>query len=220
MNETEQLSKPPKRRMVFIGDSITAGDGDNLAHGWPARLCVQSGLTDIQMHCYNLGVGGERIAHIHARWEAETLARLSGKTGGALIFMMGLNDALKGAAINDKITFDRAEKKNMLSDIFSRAKQLYPTLLIEPTPVHEQLVRKDGATGDQVNALVLEICDLLREVASDLNLPLIRLAEKLMDNKIFKTALHNVDNLHPSAKGYDEIADTIAKDPTWQTFIS
>lgn len=212
--------KPPKRRMIFFGDSITAGDGDNLAYGWPARLCVESGLTQVPMHCYNLGVGGDRITHIHARWNAETLARLSGKTGGSLVFMMGLNDALKGAALDDQITFDRRTSREMLVEILSAAQQLYPTLLIEPTPVHQKLVRKDGATGKAVNALVLEICDLLHEVATELDLPLISLAKTLMKSEIFNIALHDVDNLHPAAKGYDEIAHTIAQNPNWQAFIS
>lgn len=216
MNEV----KPPKRRMIFFGDSITAGDGDERACGWPERLCVISGLTKRQMHCYNLGIGGDRISDIHARWRSETHARLAGKTGGYLSFMMGLNDAIKGAATDGTITFDRVKLYDMSADIISKAKELYPTILIEPTPVHNSLARADGALGPKINGLVMEICDMKHEISKELRVPIVQLTDILIKSDVFNKALDDVDRLHPSGSGHNEIANTIAKDPSWVEFIS
>jgi acyl-CoA thioesterase I len=84
-------------RICFIGDSITAGSGDDHYLGWPGRVCAAERAKGHDLTAYNLGVRADTSVLIAARWRAEAAARLPPEHAGALVFAFGINDTAEEA---------------------------------------------------------------------------------------------------------------------------
>jgi len=80
-------------RVCFIGDSITAGTGDERFLGWPGRLALHEHAAGHDVTVYNLGVRADTSENVAARWQAECRARLPAHVNGALVFAFGVNHA-------------------------------------------------------------------------------------------------------------------------------
>lgn len=213
---------PPSRKLciAFLGDSITVGDGDARATGWPARLMAATSPNPARMHCYNLGIGGNLIADVAKRCQSELAARLTGRDGAGTALMIGVNDALRASATVNTVPLDKSALSQNLSQII-RAGQLYgPVVVIEPTPVLPSLVRDDGGTGEVILMKLKEVNSILGDVCASLNAPLILQSDALTRHQAFSSALERGDGLHPTAAGYDILAGNIAESPIWSKFLS
>ena len=140
------ITAPEKLRLVFLGDSITVGDGDSKAKGWPARLCAMTSSHPTLTQCYNLGIGGDRIEGLAHRVQSELAVRLAGRTGRGAAIMIGVNDAIRAAATTEQIPLDFDALATNFRHTLREAKNYGPVLIIEPTPVSMTLVRDDGGT--------------------------------------------------------------------------
>lgn len=211
MNAAERI----KLRILFLGDSITVGDGDQEACGWPSRLLAQTVVPPLKAQCYNLGIGGDRISDLQARWRAEVTSRVAGRPGCGAVLMIGVNDAIRAAKEGGPFDFDAwtARFTGILDDLSKRV----PVFVATPVPVHPTL-RREGATGELVDQHLEGLCQRTLQAAQALDLAFcdLRLLKK---DAAFMGDLAAADQLHPSSIGYARIAATIADEPSWTTFL-
>lgn len=212
-------AKAAKLRIAFLGDSITVGDGDAAARGWPSRLMALTSPTDGQTQCYNLGVGGDRIADVKARCASELAARLTGKEGTGVVVMIGINDALRAAAKDNCIPLDKAKIATDFAFILQTAKQYGPVIVVEPAPVLPDLKRGDGGMGSQIMSRLAEILIITDAVCAAHNTPIVHTLNKLIEDTSFIDSLGAGDGLHPTAKGYDRLADVVLLNELWAQFL-
>lgn len=208
-----------KLRIAFVGDSITVGDGDSQARGWPSRLCESSSPMPTKTHCYNLGVGGDLISNLAHRIEPELKSRLTDKEGRGVVVMIGVNDALRSAAQTNSIPIERDSIKTDLLHIVSQAKSYGPCLVVEPAPVLPEFEHRDGINGSVVLQQLDQINILLRSVCDDLGVALLSLTNSLQLDTKFQQALRKGDGLHPQDAGYELIADYIKASSEWGEFL-
>ena len=217
MNIPDKL--PEKLRLAFLGDSITIGDGDALARGWPSRLCEISQSNPENIQCYNLGVGGDTVSDLEARASSELRARFAGRDGRGTVVMIGVNDALRAAAEIERIPLEPKVLKSQLTNILGEAQSYGAVLVVEMAPVLLDLERADGVRGSVVLEHIKQINKSLKTVCESMNIPLLTLTEELQEDPNFIKALENGDGLHPCSDGHDLIATSINKSPMWTNFL-
>src|SRR4051794_34010370 len=89
-------SHPMDMRLIFIGDSIVAGSGDDECRGWVGRVGSATRRAGVDHTPYNLGIGGDTTAGVLARWEDEVTRRLNPEIENRLAIQVGVNDARDG----------------------------------------------------------------------------------------------------------------------------
>jgi acyl-CoA thioesterase I len=215
------MSAPVKRRILFFGDSITAGEGDDETLGWPGRLIAMENRRlapeGLRLQGYPLGIGGDRFDHLADRWQAEAHSRLAARPG-AIVLMIGVNDALRAAATTGRVPHD-------LDRIIARADRLgaalaglCPALWLAPAPVHPDLLRGDGATGVAVNDGVRLLTGVFRDVAARSRIPFLCLP--LAEDRVYLDALGANDGLRPTGAGHQRIADLLSASAAWTSIFA
>ena len=204
-------------RICFIGDSITAGTGDDMFQGWAGRLCEMAFDDGHDVTGYNLGVRSETSAMIAARWRAECAPRLPGDVPAALVFAFGVNDtaeepeAGRRASLEDSLATARA--------ILEAAKSWHPTLWIGPAPVlveRQPVSPRPGVTYDFRNERVAELNAAYAELAAELTLPYLDLFTPLSGEPEWAEDLAAGDGIHPTAEGYERMAELIEEWAGWR----
>lgn len=209
-----------KLRLAFLGDSITVGDGDTQARGWPSRLCQSSSPMPTKMQCYNLGVGGDLITDLARRIEPELNSRLANKEGRGVVIMIGINDALRAAAESNKTPLELETIKAGIAHIMTQAKGYAAVLAVEPAPVLPEFEHRDGIKGAVVLQHLAQINKLLVSVCNALDIPFLSLTNNLLSDSAYIKALHDGDGLHPHDIGYDRIASHISASTQWGQFLT
>lgn len=212
-------TRASKLRLAFLGDSITVGDGDAQARGWPSRLCEASRSTPEKKHCYNLGVGGDRVADLASRSASELKARFEGRNGRGTVIMIGVNDALRAAAKLRAIALEPALIEAHLNSIIADAQRYGAVLLVEPTPVLPEFQNADGIDGKAVLTHLKMINQILALVCQAQGVALLGLTNELQADPEFSNALREGDGLHPTDAGFDCIAKHILASPAWSVFL-
>lgn len=208
-----------KLRLAFLGDSITVGDADAQARGWPSRLCELTSPLPTKMHCYNLGVGGDCIANLALRAKSELNARLTGRTGCGVVVMIGVNDALRAAATTNPTQLKPEVMSPDLVRILNVARSYGPVLVVEPTPVLPEFEHTDGISGAVVLQKLEQINDVLASVCKAQSVTLVPLTQILQHDPVFTASLRDGDGLHPINTGYECITRHIAATSAWSDFI-
>lgn len=85
--------------IFFIGDELVAGRGDPKALGWTGRVAARTLIdaTDVTFH--SLGVPGETVVEMAARWEHEVMRRVRTRDATAVVFAIGRADARREGSI-------------------------------------------------------------------------------------------------------------------------
>lgn len=213
------MQEQTKLRIAFLGDSITLGDGDAEARGWPSRLLAHTIKPPLRAQCYNLGVGGDRLTDITGRWRHDLHTRLAGNSGCGVVIMIGVNDALCAARTNDPLPLDHSDWGAQLTEMVRSIAARLPVLLIGPAPVHEDLARGDGTCAKTVNNHVAQLDTEVRKAASTCGTFFVTMLPLARDRR-FQTALAAVDGLHPNGDGYAAISDCLADDGAFEAFLS
>ena len=207
-------------RVCFVGDSITAGTGDDDFLGWPGRLCHREAAKGHDVTLYNLGVRADTSELIHSRWKAECMARLPDNLPGALVFSFGVNDAAYEEGIGVRVSQGNslAIARNMIAE----AKQWKPVLWIGPPPVVEALQPFTLPSG-QVFTFNNERCkalsDAYRNEAAILDVPYLDVFETLAAEERWSFAQKQKDGIHPLGKGYELLADMVGGWDAWRAWF-
>ena len=204
-------------RICFIGDSITAGTGDDMYQGWAGRLCEMAYDDGHDVTGYNLGVRGETSAMSAARWRAEGAPRRPEGGAAALVFAFGVN-----ATAEEPGTGRRASLEESLATaraILEAAKAWHPTLWIGPAPVSEErqpVSPQPGVTYDFRNERVAELNTAYAELAAELALPYLDLFTPLSAEPEWTEDVTAGDGVHPTAEGYERMSELIEEWAGWR----
>jgi lysophospholipase L1-like esterase len=207
-------------RICFVGDSITAGTGDDAFLGWPGRLCVAERQRGHDISLYNLGIRGDTSAMIASRWREECEARLPVIHPGALVFAFGINDTAREADGTLRVEQDRSVA--IARDILEEAKAWKPTLMIGPTPVLRErltLTLNPGQPRELRDARIAATSQAYEEVCRALGVPYLDIFTPLSSDARFAKAMAAGDGIHPTADGYAVMAELIGSWSAWREWF-
>jgi lysophospholipase L1-like esterase len=205
-------------RLCFVGDSVTAGTGDEHYSGWPARLCAAEHAKGHDVTMYNLGIRGDTSVMIAKRWRAECQQRLPAEYPGGLIFSFGVNDAVEE---NGTRRVEPEETAQTARAILAEAAAWQPTLMIGPTPIDESKMpfTAAGVTRDLRNARVATMSRILEGIATEAGVPYFDAFTWLNEAPAWRRAMAAGDGAHPSAEGYAFLAASIGMWPHWRRWF-
>ena len=165
----------PDIRICFLGDSFTAGAGDDTLLGFPGRLCSDLRTNHgLDITCYNLGIRRDTSTDILNRWEREVHARLKRNEhfNGRLVFSFGTND---NVFENGNRRVSTATTLANAKSILVRAKEMWPTAMLGPpwTSV-EDIDERNGALSSK-----------LAQLCEELDVPFLSLYQSLEGNGLW-----------------------------------
>lgn len=184
-NESPSLPAPTGTKVVFLGDSLTAGFGLSVDEAYPAlveRLLAERGR---RVQVINAGVSGDTTAGGLARLDWQL-----GQKPAILFVCLGGNDGLRGLPLE-------ATESNLRS-IIVRAQASGATVVLAGMQLPPNY-------GPEYTA---GFRDLFPRLARELQLTLVPF---LLEGVAADTELNQRDGIHPNAKGQRIVAETVAK---------
>jgi acyl-CoA thioesterase I len=207
-------------RVCFVGDSYTAGTGDETCMGWVGRVAASAWKRGDQISFYNLGIRGDTSALIAKRWRAECEARVSKELNGRLVFSFGINDTARLVGGDLRVSHD--ESVQCAQAMLREASAWLPTLWIGPTPANEAMSPMSPSPGISYafsNERLLALNAAYGNVAASLGIPFLDLATPLTANEDYQRSLLQGDSMHCSGQGYALIADMIDGWSAWRKLL-
>ena len=187
-------------RLIFIGDSIVAGSGDDECRGWVGRVGSATRRAGVDHTPYNLGIGGDTAADVLARWEQEVLRRLNPEIDNRLVVQVGVNDARDGV---ERDHDDSARDLRGFVD-GARGAGLEP-LVVGPIPTRQP----------DESARIGALSQRFGSVCADSGAAFIEVHAGLRDSNAFLASLE-ADGYHPDADGYAAIAQVVLHNGWWE----
>ncbi|HYJ03569.1 MAG TPA: arylesterase [Chthoniobacterales bacterium] len=181
----ESPTPPPKKAILFLGDSLTAGLGVQPAEAFPALVAEKIRAAGLPFEVENAGLSGDTSAGGLRR-----IDWLLQRPIDVLFLELGANDGLRGQPLkslkaNLQAIIDKTKAKNPQAKIVLAGMQVPPNLGAE------------YASGFQ---------RVFAELAQENNAVLIPfLLEGVGGNR----ELNQQDLIHPSAAGHGIIADLV-----------
>ncbi|HEY6360475.1 MAG TPA: arylesterase [Vicinamibacterales bacterium] len=178
---TESAATLP--RIVFLGDSLTAGYGLARAEAAPALIQARLNAEGYRYEVVNAGVSGDTSAGGLSRldWSLEG-------TVSVLVVELGGNDGLRGLPVS--------QLKQNLTEIITRAKQRRITVILtgmEAPPNYGPLYTS-------------EFRQVFRELAKEHDVPFVPF---YLEGVAGNPSLNLPDGIHPNAAGSRIIAETV-----------
>ncbi|ADB51264.1 GDSL-type esterase/lipase family protein [Conexibacter woesei] len=183
------------RRLLFFGDSFTAGAGDPAALGWAGRVAAAC----MPVTSYNLGVRGETSVQVAARWRSEAAVRLTDAASFRVVFSVGANDCVD-SGIEGKPRVEPAVSTATMDALLDGAAALeLPAFVVGPPPL--------GAERPDARALALT--SAFADLCSVRGVPFVPLAAALAAFEPWRAEAAAGDGAHPGAEGYARAADLV-----------
>ncbi len=184
-------------RLLFFGDSLVAGVGDPTGRGWVGRVVAASFENGLALTAYNLGVRGQTSEQVVARWRSEAQPRMLPGADMRIVVSFGANDT---TVEHDRLRAEPEHSCAALADILDGAATLgLIALVIGPAPVDDP----------QQNERILALSASFSGICSAAAVRFIGVAEPLLANRAWMSQVMEGDGAHPSAEGYDALADLI-----------
>jgi acyl-CoA thioesterase I len=170
-------------RIVFLGDSLTAGLGVGLDEAYPAVIGQRLRASGLDFEVVNAGVSGDTSAGGLRRldWSLQGDARV-------LVLALGANDGLRGLST--------AEMKRNLAAIIEAAEKRHVAVLLAGMEAPPNFGASYTRDFRQVYA------DLARQYR-------VRFIPFLLDGVAGHAPLNQADGIHPSPEGHRMIADLV-----------
>lgn len=174
---------PAKPKVVFLGDSLTAGYGLEETQSYPSLLQQRMNAEGYEFQVVNAGVSGDTSAGglRRADWALDGNVRV-------LVLALGANDGLRGLSIQ--------EMKQNLTTIVRRAREKKVTVILagmEAPPNYGQ----EYATAFRT---------AFRDIADTEGVLFIPF---LLDRVAGESRLNLGDGIHPNEQGARIVADTV-----------
>ena len=179
----ERPAPAVKPRVVFLGDSLTAGLGLDQADAYPSLIQQKIDAAGLPYDVVNAGVSGDTSAGGLSRldWALEGDVKV-------MVVALGGNDGLRG--------LPAAELKKNLATIIERARARQIVVILAGMEAPPNFGR------DYITAFH----NLYPELAGQYKLPLIPF---LLQNVAGIERLNQRDGIHPTAEGARIVADTV-----------
>ncbi len=186
-------------RLIFIGDSIVAGTGDDECRGWVGRVGSATRRAGVDHTPYNLGVGGDTAADVLARLD-EVPRRLNLEIENALVLQVGVNDA------RDGVERDHDDSAVDVERLVERVRDLdLEPLVVGPIPTAQ------AAESARIGAL----SERIGRVCAERDVSFIEVHAALRDSGAFLASME-ADGYHPNAGGYAQIAEVVLHNGWWE----
>ena len=147
------------RKLIVLGDSGVYGWGDPEEGGWCERLRRHwMGLPAAPV-LYPLGVRGDGLERVAARWRQEVSCRgeLRRQLPQGVLLSLGLNDSARVGRADGRPQLDADGFLFGLQQLIGQIRPLAPVLVLGLTPVDEQAM----PFADTVAATALSVlCDV------------------------------------------------------------
>lgn len=177
-----------EKRILFFGDSITAGLGVDKSQAFPALIQQKVDSAGLNYEVINGGLSGETSAGGLRRidWVLQ-------RPVDVFVLELGGNDALRGIELSST--------KENLQQIIDKVQTKYPEV-----PIFLAGMQVPPNLGQEYTK---NFQNMYPELAKENDLPLIpMMLEKIGGNEIYMQE----DGIHPTPEGHRVIADTIWKE--------
>lgn len=184
-------------KVLFFGDSITAGKGDPEGLGWVERIAEATRRSGTEITVRNFGVPGETSTEICARWQWQAAPEIAEGGPCRVVFSFGANDTTEEFG---RLRVEPAVSRRNLSDALEAAAGLgLPALVVGPAPVN------DDAQHRRIEAL----SDEFSAICADAGVPYIPVARDLVAQGDWVRQAREGDGAHPATRGYEAMASVI-----------
>ncbi|MDP2314478.1 MAG: arylesterase, partial [Pseudomonadota bacterium] len=180
---TDAVPRAAGPRVVFLGDSLTAGMGLPVDQAFPARLGESLGARGLPAQVVNAGVSGDTSAGGLRR-----LDWILGQKPDILVLGLGANDMLRGLPAADCAANLRA--------IVEKARAAGADVLLLGMKANPTLGPEYVAAFDSIYPAL----------AADLGVGLVPF---FLEGVAGVQGLNQADGLHPTAEGQDRVAELI-----------
>ncbi len=175
----------PPIRIVFLGDSLTAGYGIDSNQAYPALIAERLRKNNIAAVVQNAGLSGDTSAGALRR-----MGWLLRQRVDILLIALGCNDGLRG--------IDPQSTRENLIGIIDKARKKYPEVIIILAGM-----QLPPNLGDQFSSRFLHI---FPEIAEEKNAGFIPF---LLENVGGHRELNLPDGIHPNAAGHRIMCETV-----------
>jgi lysophospholipase L1-like esterase len=195
-------------RIVFLGDSITAGGVSPKGYVTLIKNRLKEKYGDLDIGVIGAGISGNKVPDLQKRLDRDVLS----KKPTIVVIYIGINDVWHGE--NDPARGTSKEKfEEGLKDIIGKIKDAGSrVVLCTPSVIGE----KTGG-GNKLDAKLDEYSDISRKVAAETKVSLCDLRKAFVDD-LKKTNPENMekgiltgDRVHLNAAGNELVAATIMK---------
>ena len=130
------------KQLVVMGDSGVLGWGDRLAGGWCERLRLSWMQLPEAPVVYPLGVRGDGLERVNARWRTEWACRgeLRRKVPDAVLLSVGLNDTARVGSRDGRQQLTPEAFVFGLSQLLDEIRQSASVMVMGMTAVDEHLM--------------------------------------------------------------------------------
>ena len=206
--ETGAVPLKKGERIVFLGDSITAGGTSKTGYVTLIKNRLQEKHGDLGITIIGAGISGNKVPDLQKRLERDVLS----KKPTLVVIYIGINDVWHGES-NPKNGTSKENFEGGLKDIIGKIKDSGArVILCTPSVIGE---KTDG--GNSLDAKLDEYSDISRKVAKDTKVQLCDLrkafAEHLKksnpDNKA--SGILTGDRVHLNTEGNAFVAQVMLK---------
>ena len=180
-----ETTRSARQRILFFGDSITAGYGLDPTRAFPAIIQKRIDEEGWPFEAVNAGVSGETTAGGLRRidWALQNPVDV-------LVLGLGANDGLRGLPV--------AGMKINLRGIIERTREKYPDASVVLVGM-----QMPPNLGRQYST---DFREAFAEVAEESNAELVPF---LLEDVAGRSQLNQFDGIHPTAKGQEIVADNV-----------
>lgn len=183
--ENESETSEDTKTILFFGDSLTAAMGLDPAEGYPAEIQEMIDSLGLNYEVVNAGLSGETTAAGRNR-----INWVLNQDVDVFVLALGANDGLRGVPVEEtrknlQAIIDTVREKNPNVEIILAGMQIPPNLGPEYTS---------------------NFRELFPEIAEDNNIHLIPF---LLEGVAGDPSLNQQDGIHPTAEGYDIVAENV-----------
>jgi len=201
------------RKLVALGDSGVFGWGDPLEGGWCERLRRHWMDLPGGPVLYNLGVRGDGLERLAARFSAEVGCRgeLRRQLPQGILLGIGLNDTARVGRPDGRPQLDAEGFLFGLQQLLHKAKEIAAVHVIGLTPVEESAMPYAGVLWYSL-ADIRRYEALLEEACLEANVPFLPLLEGLLADSDWPLWLSS-DGLHLNSEGHRRVFERVRSWP-------
>jgi lysophospholipase L1-like esterase len=197
-----------RQNLLVFGDSISYGAWCEMG-GWVDRLKIYREKQRIQDSTYyltyNLGIPGETVEGLQARFLEEAKRRISANPeSNQIIFAYGMNDLAANA--DGSFLVDPDKFQEIYLKVIQQSKQLATKVqLLTITPIHE-LADPNSILGRK-NSAINQYNQIIKQLGIQEEIEVIDIHEVFSSNNV--ALLLDTDGLHPNSAGHELIFRTV-----------
>jgi len=195
-------------RIVFLGDSITAGGNGGKGYINVIRQHLAEKKPELKIECIGAGISGNKVTDLQRRVDNDVIKKMP-----SLVFIyIGINDVWHGENDPKRGTTPEAFEAGLNEVIGKIEKAGARVILCTPTVIGEKT-----ASGNTLDAKLDQYAEISRKIAADRKLTLCDLRKAFVDNlaknneKNAERGILTGDRVHLNEAGNRVVAETMLK---------